>query len=340
MAMMKRVVLAKPGHLRLEAVDAPRPAAGEALLRIRRIGVCGTDLHAYQGNQPFFSYPRVLGHELSGEVVAVGPDVDSVREGDRCVVNPYLACGDCIACRRGKPNCCCHLQVLGVHADGGMQEYLAIAAGQLIRTEGLTLDQMALVENQCIGAHAVRRAAIEPGERVAVVGAGPIGLGVIQFARLAGAQVAVLDIRPERLAFCRERMGVEWTISAGPAAVDALRSIGEGDLPTAVFDVTGNADSMRASLDCLAHGGRLVYVGLTQADVGFFHPDFHKKETTLLSSRNATREDFQHVIDALQAGRARVDQLVTHRVGLDDTPTSCPRWLDPAEAVIKALVEA
>jgi len=336
---MQRIVLDKPFQLRLEDVRRPVAAAGEALIHIRRIGICGTDLHAYQGNQPFFSYPRVLGHELSGEIVAIGTNADGLRAGDRCTINPYLACGHCIACRHGKPNCCCQLEVLGVHADGGMQEYLAVPVRQLIRSDSLTFDQMALVENQCIGAHAVRRANLRRGESTLVVGAGPIGLGVMQFAKLAGAAVIAMDIRPERLAFCRDVLQIEHAIVPGPQAIDALRTITAGDLATAVFDATGNSRAMRRSLDYLAYGGRLIYVGFAQDEIGFFNPDFHQKETTLLGSRNATREDFQQVIGAFEDGRATVDRFITHRAGLDATPTSFTDWLDPAERVVKAVVE-
>ncbi|MFV2067776.1 MAG: zinc-binding alcohol dehydrogenase family protein [Pirellulales bacterium] len=336
---MKRIVLDKPFQLQLQDVQRPVAAADEALVHIRRIGICGTDLHAYQGNQPFFSYPRILGHELSGEIVEIGANEHRLRIGDRCVINPYLACGHCIACRNGKTNCCCGLEVLGVHTDGGMQEYLAVPVAQLIRSESLTFDQLALVENQCIGAHAVRRANLRQGEFALVVGAGPIGLGVLQFAKLAGAHVIAMDISSERLTFCRECFQLEHAILAGPDARDALRAITDGDLATAVFDATGNTRAMRQSLDYLAHGGRLIYIGFAQDEIGFFNPDFHKKETTLLGSRNATREDFQHVIGALEDGRAAVDRFITHRAGLDATPASFSGWIDPAKRVIKAVVE-
>jgi threonine dehydrogenase-like Zn-dependent dehydrogenase len=216
---MKTIRLEEPGRFVLLSTDEPAAALqpDEALVRVRRIGVCGTDIHAFKGRQPFFSYPRVLGHELGVEVVEVGSSSKNVQPGDRCSVEPYLNCGHCIACRRGKTNCCVNLQVLGVHTDGGMREAIVVPSRKLHPSRQLTLDQLALIETLGIGCHAVDRAELEKGEFVLVIGAGPIGLTVIQFAIEAGAQVIVLDINPGRLTFCRELLGVPYTINAAVA---------------------------------------------------------------------------------------------------------------------------
>src|SRR5258708_9601726 len=171
---MRTIVLDKPRQLAVvdgRAARAPGPA--EALVRVQRIGICGTDLHAYMGEQPFFSYPRVLGHELGVEVVEAGPDAGGLRPGDRCAVEPYLSCGACIACRAGKTNCCARLQVLGVHADGGMRELMTLPARALHRSDTPSPPQLALLEPPCLGAHAVARAGIEAGEGALVLGARP-----------------------------------------------------------------------------------------------------------------------------------------------------------------------
>ena len=174
---MQTIVLETPGSFtQVDRPDAPGPGPGEALVSVRRIGICGTDLHAFRGRQPFFQYPRVLGHELGVEVLAVGEGVEAICPGDRCAIEPYLNCGKCIACRHGKTNCCASLQVLGVHTDGGMCERLIVPASKLHKSLTLTLDQLALVETLGIGAHAVDRAALMAGEVVLVIGAGPIGL--------------------------------------------------------------------------------------------------------------------------------------------------------------------
>lgn len=336
---MKIVTLDEPGRLRLSDTRMPAvPDEGEALVRVRRIGVCGTDLHAFRGRQPFFSYPRVLGHELGVEVVEVGEGVTGLDVGDRCAVEPYLNCGRCAACRRGKTNCCEKLEVLGVHVDGGMRERIVVPANKLHTSETLGLEALALVEMLTIGAHAARRAGIEPGETILVIGAGPIGLSVAAFAQAAGGRVAVMEMRRDRLAFCREALGTTiWGIEAEGATPDVLREQ-LGDLPTAIFDATGNAQSMHRAFDYAGHGGRLIFVGLFQGDVTFHDPDFHRRELTLMSSRNATGEDFSHVIRTLEEGRIDLDSWITHHAAFEATPETFPQWLEPERGVVKAMV--
>lgn len=268
---MKTITLIEPGKLELSDTPFPQtPGPGEALVRVRRIGICGTDIHAYAGRQPFFSYPRILGHELGVEVLETGEGVERIKPGDKCSVEPYLNCEKCIACRRGKPNCCAEIKVLGVHTDGGMREQFVVRADKLHASEKLDFDQLALVEPLAIGCHAVDRASLEAGEFVLVIGAGPIGLATIQFALEAGARVIVLDVNEARLAFCREVLGVEFTIDATKQkTIDALLDITKGDLPTAVFDATGNPKSMAAAFEYPAPGGRMVFVSLFQVGCHF-----------------------------------------------------------------------
>ncbi len=340
LAIVKAIQLAEPGTL--VSIDLPEPSApgpGEALVRVHRIGVCGTDFHAYRGKQPFFSYPRILGHELSVEVIAVSEGVDNVKPGDRCAVEPYINCGKCIACRRGNPNCCTAMQVLGVHADGGMRERFLMPARKLHPSAKLHLDQLALVETLAIGAHAIERAALESDEYVLVIGAGPIGLAAMQFAVEKGTQVIALDINDARLEFCQQALRVAHTINGAKENVsDALRRITSDDLPTAVFDATGNPGSMMASFEYSAHGGRLVFVGLFQGDVTFNDPNFHKRELTLMGSRNAQPQDFTRIIRLIESGRINTAPWITHRSAFDAVVTNFPAWADPQTGVIKAMI--
>jgi len=341
---MRTIVLDQPRQLSVVDRPVPRaPGPGEALVRVRRIGICGTDLHAYQGNQPFFTYPRVLGHELGVEVVEVAGrpgNIDGIHAGDRCAVEPYLSCGTCIACRSGKTNCCVRLEVLGVHADGGMRELIAVPVRALHRSDTLSLDQLALVEPLCVGAHAVARAGIEAGERVLVIGAGPIGLSVVQFASLAGAKVLVMDINRDRVEFAREHFHIEAVIESGDGGIEQVRALTDGDMPSVVVDATGNQRSMTAAFDLPAHGGRLVFVGLFQGDVTFHDPAAHRRELTLLCSRNATATDFRRVIRLLEAGRIATSQWISHRVRFgDDVVGGFPQWLDPQSRFIKAVID-
>lgn len=323
--------------------EAPAPGPGEALVRVHRVGVCGTDLHAFRGRQPFFTYPRILGHELGVEVLSVGPGVSDLAAGDRCAVEPYLNCGRCIACRRGKPNCCARLQVMGVHVDGGQRERMLVPAAKLHRSRTLTFEQLALVETLGIGAHAVDRASLTPGETVAVLGTGPIGLAVIQFALASGTRVIAIDLNARRLAFCRDRLGLspDATIdtSTTPEVAARLAELTNGDLPTAVFDATGNAASMAAAFNYPAAGGRLVFVGLFTGDVTFNDPNFHRRELTLLGSRNSRPEDFRHIIALVESGRVDTTPWITHRSALAEVPDHFAGWTDPAAGVLKAMIE-
>ena len=337
--MMRAVVLETPERLRLAEMEEPSmPGVGEALVRVHRVGVCGTDYHAFRGQQPFFTYPRVLGHELSVEVVAVGTDVHNVKVGARCAVRPYLECGHCPSCRRGKPNCCANIQVLGVHVDGGMRELLLIPASHLHPTTHLTYEQLALVEPLAIGAHAVARAQLTAGERVLVVGAGPIGLAVTQFALLAGAHVLVMDISEQRLSFVRHHWPLAITIDGKGFESDALQQITDNDLPTAVFDATGNPHSMQAAFSYVAFGGRLIFVGLFPGDVTFHDPLFHSHEMTLLSSRNALATDFQSVITAIEKAQITLTPWVTHRATLETLLETFPLWIDASSGIIKGII--
>lgn len=339
---MKTLTLEEPGKLTLGETPEPDAAlaAGQALIKIHRIGVCGTDIHAFNGKQPFFSYPRILGHELGVEVLAVADDVTNVAPGDRCAVEPYLNCGKCIACRRGKGNCCTSLQVLGVHTDGGHRERIVVPAAKLHASKKLTLDQLALVETLGIGAHAVDRAQLEAGETVLVIGTGPIGLAVIQFAHAAGAKVIAMDVNDARLQFCRETLGVAHTVNATVSDVVAeLQTLTNGDLPTAVFDATGNPKSMMASFNYPAHGGRLVFVGLFQGDVTFNDPNFHKRELTLMGSRNARSADFPRIIELIESGKVDTTPWITHRAPFDAMPELFPSWVKPETGVLKAIIE-
>jgi 2-desacetyl-2-hydroxyethyl bacteriochlorophyllide A dehydrogenase len=316
---MLQITLETPGRFaRAETVE-PAPSDAGALVRVHRIGVCGTDLHAFRGRQPFFSYPRVLGHELGVEVVH--PGGGTLRAGDRCAVEPYLNCGTCIACRHGRPNCCSSLSVLGVHQDGGMRELIAVRPDKLHASSSLSYEQLALVETLAIGAHAVERADLQQGEFALVIGAGPIGVSVVQFARAAGARVAVVDTSAARLELCRRLWNVECTVDGLSANAEAeVRDAGGGELPAVVFDATGNAQSMCAAFRWPCAGGRLVFVGLVQSDISFNDPDFHRRELTLLATRNAKPESFRAIIAAVESGRIDTAPWITHRLNLGDVP--------------------
>ncbi len=315
----------------------PQLLPGHSLLQIRRIGICGTDLHAFEGTQPFFQYPRILGHELAATYVA--GEAPGFTEGEAVTFIPYFNCGACIACRNGKPNCCTSIRVCGVHIDGGFAEYLAVPDTSLIHGEGLSYDELALVEPLAIGAHGVRRAGVEKDEFVLVIGAGPIGLGTMEFARIAGGQVIALDINDNRLDFCRTKLGVAHTINAATEPVtERLMEITGGDMPTVIIDATGSQKAINNAFQYMAHGARYVLIGLQKGEITFSHPEFHKREATLMSSRNATRADFEHVVRSMKAGLVNPATYITHTVRFNEVKDQFSSWLKPETGVIKAMV--
>jgi len=336
---MRILVCTTPGTFEYQESEKPLAAKGHSILKIKRIGICGTDLHAFEGTQPFFAYPRILGHELAAEFIE-GDEAEGFTPGETVTFIPYFYCGECIACRSGKQNCCAKINVFGVHVDGGMAAYVSVPSYSLIHGEGLSADELALVEPLAIGAHGVRRADVKKDEFVLVMGAGPIGLGIMEFARIAGGKVIALDINDQRLAFCKEKLQVNHTIN--PLAEDVterLKEITNGDFPTVVIDATGNLRAINNGFQYMAHGARYVLVGLQKAELSISHPEFHKREATLMSSRNATRDDFEHVIACMKNGLVNPATYITHRVKFAQVKDEFRGWLDPANGVIKAMVE-
>ena len=335
---MRAVLCRNPGELEIVHYPVPDRKAGEALVKIRRIGVCGTDMHIYQGNQPYFAYPRVMGHELSGEIVEAETG-SALRPGDAVYIVPYLHCGHCIACRAGKTNCCTSLKVLGVHIDGGMCEYLSLPETHLFKAEGITLDEAAMVEFLAIGAHAVARARVGRGQRALVVGAGPIGVGVAIFAGLNGAEVTVIDGREDRLAFASRLAGVQHTIRLGENDAERMKANTSGEFYDCVFDCTGSPKAMERGFGFVAHGGTYVLVSIVQGNISFSDPEFHRRETTLLSSRNATLADFATVMAAMRDGKVPARAIKTHSAPLWEVAERMPEWIRPDAGTVKAVLE-
>jgi len=334
---MLTIICNAPG--KLSAIDRAKPVRGEGevLVKLRRIGVCGTDLHIFSGNQPYLSYPRVMGHELAATVEEAAADSRLLPGGTVSII-PYISCGRCSACLKGRTNCCRHIGVLGVHRDGGMTEYLSLPEEFVLKADGLSLDQAAMVEFLAIGAHAVARARIETGQKVLVTGAGPIGLAVAIFALLDGGEVTLLDGRTDRLDFARQHLGITSTVQLGADDEARLSAITGGDFFDAVFDATGNPKAIERGFGFVGHGGTYVLVSIVSSDITFSDPEFHKRETTLLGSRNATRADFELVMQAMRGGKIPA-ALITHRMALGEVPERFPGLTDPAAGVVKALVE-
>lgn len=339
---MQALQLIQPKQFRLiELPEPPEPAEGEAVVRVHRAGVCGTDLSSYLGKMPSFTYPRIPGHELGVEVAAVGAGVTHVSVGDRCSVEPYFNDVGSFASRRGRGNCCEQLTVLGVHIDGGLRRHFTLPARKLHRSTSLDWEQLALVETLAVGCHAVDRAGPLPGEHALVIGAGPIGLSVVQFLKLAHAHVTVLDVNAGRLDFCRRAMKADETIQlvGDDSELHRLQEITSGHLPTVVIDATGNAQSMSKAFQYVGHTGRLVYVGITSENVSFAHPLMHRREMTVLASRNAMPDDFTRIIALMELGEIESTPWITHRTSFAETPVVFPSFAKSETGVVKAMID-
>ncbi len=312
----------------IDLSEPPAPGPGEALVRVHAIGICGTDVSGYLGKMPFIEYPRILGHELGVEVLAVGSEVSHLKPGDRCSVEPYLNCGQCHACNQGRTNCCETLAVLGVHCDGGMCERLLLPAHKLHVRNTLSYEQLALVEMLGIGCHAVNRAQVQSGDTVLIIGAGPIGLTVLEFARLAGAQVSILELNEARRAFVQRTWPDVQVLAKPPEEARAQ----------CVFDATGHPGSMANSFRYASFTGRVVYVGITKEPVLLDDPLFNRRELTLLASRNAVASDFTRILELIESGKIHTDAWISHRASFEQLPQSMADWLKPGAGVVKAVV--
>lgn len=335
---MKAIVLEKPGELKKIEKNRPgKPSEQQVLLKIKRLGVCGTDLHAFNGKQPFFTYPRILGHELAAQVVEIGEGATHLRVGDHCTVMPYRNTVIDQAVKRGKTNCGSGLSVLGVHEDGAMQEFIQCDADLVFEANGLPLDLIAIIEPIAIGSHAIERAEVKPDDIVLIIGAGPIGIAALAMGLLKSPRMVIIDTNQQRLDFVSGKYPGVVTMLADENVLNTLTAVLKGDLPTIVIDATGNRESMLKCFDYVAPGGTIVYVGLFVGDIVFHDPHFHRKEITLKSSRNAVAEDFKKIIRLLRSGVLNMDGYITHRLSFDTLEKTFTSLYQPG--VIKAVVD-
>ena len=330
----------------INVIDLPEPTVpgpGEALVRTHRMGICGTDLSCYLGKFPFFAYPRTPGHELGLEVVAVAADVTNVKPGDKCSLEPYVNDPASPTSLKGSQNCCPSVQVIGVHNNGGLRKgVFAVPARKLHPGNDLSYDQLALVETLAIGYHAVQRGNPKPGETVLVIGAGPIGLACLEFLKLMDVKTVVMDMVQSRLEFCHKNLGIQHAIQFTPddLPLTELEKLTNGQLADVVIDATGNPRSMSTCFNYAAFTGRVVYVGITTSDLTFPHaPVFHRRELTLMASRNALPEDFDHIIRLIREEKINTTLWITHRIGFEEVPAEFEKFTDPALGAIKAIID-
>jgi len=306
--------------------DAPAaPGEGEVQVAIHRVGICGTDTSAWLGKFPFFQFPRIPGHELGGEIVELGAGVTNLAVGDRVSIEPYMYNPESYSSRKGKPNCCNDMSVIGIHSNGGMCERINMPASKMHVNNSLKYEQLALVETLAIGCHAANRANPNPDDTVLIIGAGPIGLTCVEFVRVRG---------------CKIVMGIEHTVQVKPDGSHAaeIESLSGGDFFDVVFDATGHVGSMSSALGFVAFGGTLVFVGVSSDTINIHHPTMHRREMTLMSSRNAMPADFGEVMRLMEEGKIVTDPWITHRSTMESLSGDFPSFLDPEAQVLKAMV--
>lgn len=323
---MKAIQIAEPGKVQLIDLPEPTPAAGEVLLRVGTAGYCGTDLSTFRGVNPLVSYPRVPGHEIGGTVEALGEGVSEWSVGDRVLVFPYTECGECSSCLAGRPNCCKNNQTLGVQREGAMSELVALPAGKLMRAEGLSLSQLALVEPLTVGAHASARGAVAKDEAVLVFGCGAIGLGAIAGAAFRGAKVIAVDIDDQKLALAKRCGAAESVNSMTENLEERVLELTGGHGPAVVIEAVGLPQTFKAAVDLVAFAGRVVYIGYAKAPVEYETKYFVMKEIDIRGSRNALPEDFEQVIAMLQNGDVPTDEIISRTATLDEAPDALREW--------------
>jgi len=337
---VRAVVIERPGQAGLGTLAEPTLAPGEVLVRVRTVGFCGSDLSTFRGLNPLVAYPRVPGHEVAGVVEALGDGVpDVLRVGALVTVVPYTACGACPACRRGRVNTCRDNRTLGVQRDGAMTELLAVPWEKVLPADGLSRRELALVEPLAVGAHAAARGRAAPGDVVAVLGTGAVGLGAVAAAARAGATVIAVDVDDRKLDVARRAGAAHAVNSRATALHEALRALTGGDGPDVVIEAVGLPATFLAAVAEVAVAGRVVYVGYAKAPVSFDTTQFVRKELDVLGSRNATAGDFRAVIDVLRTGRFPVAHAVTRVVTLDEAGDALRAWDEDPGAVTRIHVD-
>lgn len=317
---MKTVLLKHPGEIGISDIETTKRLDGQILIKVRSAGICGSDIGAYKGVNPLVSYPRIIGHEIAGEVVEIGADEAELKVGDRVILEPYVYCGKCYPCSIGHTNCCENLTVRGVHIEGGMAEYVSHPRHLLHKVpEGIPWHLVPMAEPLVIAMHAIKQAETRAGQHVVVTGAGQIGLLAAQYALTLGAIPIVVDPVDERLALART-LGVTHTINpAGSDAVAEILSITQGRMAEAVIECSGAAPAIRGAVDYVSYAGHIALVGWPKSDIPMPTALFTKKELTIRGSRNSVGQ-FPESLRLIAEGKVNVAALLTTTVSMEETP--------------------
>jgi len=337
---MRALYIRKPLEAEVGELDPPSSAEGHVLLRVRYVGMCGSDLSSYRGKNPLVSYPRIPGHEIAATIESVSTGVpERFQPGQSVTLSPYSSCGVCASCLRQRPNACRNNQTLGVQRDGALTEYISVPFEKLIIAGGLQLRDLSLVEPLTVGYHAVRRGRVQPPDRVLVLGCGAVGLGAIAAAAFHGATVIAVDVDDRKLALA-QRAGAQLGINSKSQNLnERLQSLTGGLGPDVVIEAIGTPETFRLAVELVAFTGRVVYIGYAKDEVQYDSRLFVQKELDILGSRNALPEDFEGVIKMLNETTFPLEEMISKVVSLDNAPQALQDWYAAPATISKILVE-
>ncbi|MCI8526324.1 MAG: alcohol dehydrogenase catalytic domain-containing protein [Oscillospiraceae bacterium] len=320
---MKAVLLEKPWEVGVTEIEQRPPKAGEALLKIRSAGICGSDIGAFRGTNGLVSYPRIIGHELAGEVLSIpANNPKGIQVGDHVVVEPYMYCGSCYPCSIGRTNCCDNIRVLGVHADGGMAETFAHPAKWLVKVpEDMPWELIPIAEPLCIALHGVHRLKLKAGEFIAISGAGPIGLLVAMVALAYDANPILIDLVTERLEYARS-IGVQYTVNLKTDSLaEKIAEYTHGNMAHCALEASGASSAIRSTLDIVCHAGRAAFTGWPHQETPIPTNLITFKELDLVGARNACQE-FEEAVDLIYTGRVDARKILTKMISIDEAPAT------------------
>lgn len=334
---MRALVLHEPGVARLEQVPDPQVKAGEALLRVRRVGLCGSDLNSWRGRNPLVTFPRIPGHEIAATIVDISEPHPGLAPGMNVTLSPYSSCGLCPSCRNGRPNACRNNQTLGVQRDGALAEYVAVPVEKLFVAD-LSIEELCLVEPLTVGAHAVSRAKVTSADVVAIFGCGGVGLGAVAASAFRGATTVAVDIDDAKLEIARKAGATHVICSKRQDVSNALAELTDGDGPDVVIEAVGVAETFRAAVELVAFTGRVVYIGYAKEPVTYETRLFVQKELNIMGARNALPEDFRQVIQMLERHSFPVDAAISTIAPLDQAPQLLRAWSDDPGRFTKIMI--
>jgi len=335
---MKALIIQNPGEIAIGNTAEPAPKAGEVLLRVRMLGLCGSDLNTFRGKNPMVSFPRIPGHEIAATVEEVRDPASTLKPGTTVTLSPYTSCGVCASCRRGRFNACKSNQTLGVQRDGGLTDLISVPASKIFVAEGLNLEELCIVEPLTVGFHAVARGRVTQEDSVAIFGCGGIGLGAVAAAAFRHAQTIAIDIDDAKLQIAREA-GATHTINTRTEPLhEKLQELTAGLGPDVVIEAVGLPATFTTAVEEVAFTGRVVYIGYAKDPVTYETRLFVQKELDILGSRNALPEDFAEVIRMLQQHRFPVKRAITRVVTFDQAPAAFTDWSNNPAAVSKIMI--